>query len=81
MNACKLIEDYQDVKDIREEELDNYKYLLPVEDESSPFYKTNQMIIEDLYNEVADKETSYKKNSNKLISFNQIKRASKRGSA
>jgi len=63
MNACKLIEDYQDVKDIREEELDNYKYLLPVEDESSPFYKTNQMIIEDLYNEVADKETSYKKDN------------------
>ena len=63
MNACKLIELYQDVKDTKEDELDNYKYLLPVEDESSPFYKTNQDIIADLYNEVVDKESSYKKDN------------------
>ena len=72
MNACKLIEVYQDVKDMKEEALDNYKYLLPVEDESSPFYETNQVIIADLYNEVADKETSNKKDNHIYESLYEI---------
>ena len=61
MSACKLVEVYQDVLDLKSQELDNYKYLLPSDDGSRLYDKTNHLNISDVYNEVANEEDGNKK--------------------
>ena len=61
MSVCELIEVYQDVVDLKDQNLDNYKYLIPVNDGSINNLKSNRPFISDFYNKVIDEE-SYDKN-------------------
>ena len=60
MSACKLIEVYQDVVDIKDQNFDNYKYLIPVEGDSNDDFKCNTSFISDFYNKVADDQSNNK---------------------
>ena len=74
MSACKLIEVYQDVMDLKDQNVDNYKYLLPVHDGSNTDYVSNRPFISDFYNKVVDEESHYRDESHvyeSLYEFSQ----------
>ena len=74
MSACKLIEVYQDVMDLKDQNVDNYKYLLPVHDGSNTAYVSNRPFISDFYNKVVDEESHYRDESHvyeSLYEFSQ----------
>ena len=60
MSACKLIEVYQDVVDLKDQNLDNYKYIIPVKDDSIDDLNCNTSFISNLYNKVADDQSNNK---------------------
>ena len=60
MSACKLIEVYQDVVDLKDQNLDNYKYIIPVKDDSIDDLNCNTSFISNLYNKVAEDQSNNK---------------------
>ena len=74
MSSCKLIDVYQDVVDLKDQNLDNYRYLLPVENDFDASYQSNHPVISDIYNKVVDDESNYKNDTHiyeSLYEFSQ----------